>query len=120
MFARRRCVDSNGRALNDDAASAYARQTLASVAPEQVGPPQRLEHRLQLLRQEPLSLRLQMLEIRIRRDGCFHRARAGRLATHEMPLSAPPPTRRSWFSAEPDARQSVWMLLTGRTSGLML
>jgi hypothetical protein len=59
---------------------APAKQTLASVASEQVGSRQRLQHLLQLLRQQPLASRLQVLEVRICRDGRFHRARAGRLA----------------------------------------
>jgi hypothetical protein len=47
--------------------------------------------------------------------------RPGQRVTHELPLAAPPPPRRSWFRAEPSARrQSVWMLLTGRSIGLML
>jgi hypothetical protein len=46
--------------------------------------------------------------------------RPGQSVTHEIPLAPRLPTRRLWFRAEPSARQSVWMLLTGRTIGLML
>src|ERR1035438_3157087 len=56
--------------------------TSVSVAPEQAGPRQRLQHRLQLLRQEPLALRLQVLEVRIARDRRFHIARAARRLAH--------------------------------------
>jgi hypothetical protein len=46
--------------------------------------------------------------------------RPGQSVIHEVPLAVPPPTRWSWFRAEPGARQALWMLLTGRTNGLML
>jgi hypothetical protein len=32
--------------------------------------------------------------------------RPGQFVTHEVPLAAPPPTRRSWFRAEPAGRCS--------------
>jgi len=51
-----------------------AKQTLASVASEQVGSRQRPQHLLQLLWQQPLAFRLQVLEIRIPRNGRIHRA----------------------------------------------
>ncbi len=62
--------------------SAALTVTLASVASEQVGSRQRLQHRLQLLRQQPLAFRLQVLEVRIRRDGRFHGARAAQRLAH--------------------------------------
>jgi hypothetical protein len=46
--------------------------------------------------------------------------RPGQFVTHEVPLPAQPPTRRLTLRAEPGARQSVWMPLTGRTIGLIL
>jgi hypothetical protein len=50
----------------------------------------------------------------------FIMQRPGQSVTCEMALAARTPPRRSWLSAEPDARQVVWKLLTGRTNGLML
>src|ERR1035437_2953972 len=49
--------------------------TLASVASEQVGLRQCLQHRLQLLRQQPLALGLQVLEARLGCNRRFPRAR---------------------------------------------
>jgi len=44
----------------------------------------------------------------------------GQFVTHEVPPTPTTPTRRLTLRAAPGARQSVWMLLTGRTNGLML
>ena len=69
----------SGWSLTD--AAVPAKQTSARAASEQIGSRHRLQHRLQLLRQQPLAFRLQVLEVRIRRDGRLHRARtAWRLA----------------------------------------
>jgi len=46
--------------------------------------------------------------------------RPGESVTYEMALAVPPLTRRLTLRAEPGARQTVWMQLTGRTNGLML
>jgi len=53
--------------------------TSANVASDRAGSRQRLQHRLQLLRQQPLALRLQVLEFGIPPDGRFHGARTARL-----------------------------------------
>ena len=50
----------------------------------------------------------------------FPTTKPGESTTNEMPLPAPRLTRRLTLRAEPGARQSVWMLLTGHTNGLML
>ena len=62
--------------------AAPAKQTSASVALEQAGSPPRLQHLLQLLRQQPLALLLRVLKVRKRRDGRFHRARTARRLAH--------------------------------------
>ena len=75
---------------------------LPFLSAQKAGSRQRLQHRLQLLRQQPLALRFQVLEIRIPRDGRFHRARAAALG----PLR--PSTRRGIQQASRFARRSAW------------
>jgi hypothetical protein len=82
-----------------------------------------------------LSLLLLPLELTVRRglDSCLWgihpilrrpktspTTKPGESVTNEMPLPAPPLTRRLTLRAELVARQSVWMLLTGHTNGLMV